>query len=158
MFSKIFEILFSNSHCIFSTAPQSLIDIFLSFLEISQIFFQTFSKSLDKVTVEICIKFNSGLIKKLSCNKFLKYLKFFYWHFYIVLHKTIYKNSSLFKICSKIQHILFKILSNLMKYTHNFIKIMFTFFKFAIFQILRKFSSKFIQNFNKLSWNWIKFY
>ncbi len=53
--------LFSNFRCIFSTVPQSLIDILSVFLQISQTFFQRFSQSLYKVTVEVCPHFYCSL-------------------------------------------------------------------------------------------------
>ncbi len=44
---------FSNFRFIFSTVPQFLTEILLSYSQISQIFFQRFTQSLDKVMVEI---------------------------------------------------------------------------------------------------------
>ncbi len=59
-YSKV--ILFLNFRCIFSTIPLSSIDILSSFLQISQIFFQKFTQSLNKITVEIYWNFYSGLL------------------------------------------------------------------------------------------------
>ncbi len=59
---------------------------------------------------------------------------------YIVLHKTIYKNSSLFKVRSKISQILFKIFSNLkVKFTQNFLKILSSFFNLHFFEFRENF-------------------
>ncbi len=54
---------FSNFHCTFSTVPQSLIDIYQDFLQISLIFFQRFTLSFDKIIVEVCSNFYYGLLK-----------------------------------------------------------------------------------------------
>ncbi len=60
-YSKL--ILFSNFRCIFSTVPQSFIDILLSLLQISQMFFQRFTQNLGKVTVKIFPNFYSGSLE-----------------------------------------------------------------------------------------------
>ncbi len=68
-FSKFHQILFKtntfpNFRCTISTVPQSLIDILLSFfLQIPQMFFQRFTHSFDKITIEVCSNFYSGLPK-----------------------------------------------------------------------------------------------
>ncbi len=66
-FSKFQQILlktniFSNFRRIFWTLPRSLIDILSIFFLLSQIIFQRFSPGVDKVTVEICLNFYSGLL------------------------------------------------------------------------------------------------
>ncbi len=52
-YSKLI-ITFFNFCCIFSTVPQSLINILLSFFVNSSIFFQIFTQRFDKITVEVC--------------------------------------------------------------------------------------------------------
>ncbi len=49
-YSKL--ILFSNFHSFFSTIPQSLIEILSNFVKIFRIFFERFTRSHNKVTVE----------------------------------------------------------------------------------------------------------
>ncbi len=57
---------FSNFCCIFSTVPQSLIEILSSFLQILQIFFRRFTQNFDKITVEVCSNFYSDLLNPLE--------------------------------------------------------------------------------------------
>ncbi len=66
-YSKLIH--FSNFRCTFSTVPQSFIDIL-------SIFFQRFTRSLMKITVEVCLNFFSGLLKNFLAS-FRSDLKFF---------------------------------------------------------------------------------
>ncbi len=111
-------ILFSNFCCIFSTVPHSFIDTLSNVLQISQISFQKFTPSLNKITVEIRPNFYSSLLKiffagfrsvfkffflqiifltKLIFNNFIS-LNFFILCF---IRLFIHENSSLFKIVPK---------------------------------------------------------
>ncbi len=108
---------FLNFCCIFSTVPQSFIDILSTFLQISQIFF----KDLLRVSIKLQLKFAQIFI--------LVYLKIFllvsemflnfFWHSnyysqkirnsfcpdFILCFINIFKNSSLFKIYFRISQI-----------------------------------------------------
>ncbi len=62
----------------------------------------------------------------------------------LLLHQFVIgpvENFSLFKICFKISQVLFKnVIKRKVKLTQNLLQIFSTFFQFAFFQILRKFS------------------
>ncbi len=66
--------------------------------------------------------------------------------FYITLHKTIYKNSSLWKCVSKFHKFNLK-LSDKLKFTQNFLKIFSCLFSIYIFFF--RISTKFTQNCNQ---------
>ncbi len=122
-YSKVI-VLFSSFLDSSSVPYWHFIKIFPNF----SIFFKDL-RSPDKVTVEICPNFYFSLLKNFLAS-FRSVFNFFFWYnlffsknklsvistvliLYFVLHGTIYKNSSIFKICSKISQILLKILSNL---------------------------------------------
>ncbi len=76
-YSKL--IPFSNFRCTFSAVAQSFLDILSSFfLQIPQHFFQRFTQSFNKIMVEVCSNFFSGLLKNFLTS-FRHDLKFF-WH------------------------------------------------------------------------------